>query len=215
MSTPSERSPDDKEKRRRLVPVFRLGASLTAFLLVGVLVITGSRAAFTATTDNTANNWAAGDVAISDDDGGTTAMFNAPNLGPTDVVENCIVVTYDGSLATSGVTLYGAETTPGTLDTYLNMTIEIGDGGVFPGAAATQDGEIACAGFVADETIYTGTLANFTATATNYASGVEPVAGWTPATNDFKTYRFVVTVQDNPLASGQDTEVAFTWEAQS
>jgi hypothetical protein len=209
---PSERSPDEKDKRRRLVPVFRLGASLAAFLLVGILVITGSRAAFTATTDNTANNWAAGDVAISDDDGGATAMFNALNLGPTDAVENCIVVTYDGSLTTSGVTLYGAETTPGTLDDYLDLTIEIGDGGTFPGLAATQDGEIPCAGFVANSTIYSGTLANFTATATDYASGV---GVWTPATNDFKTYRFVVTVQDNPSASGQDTEVAFTWEAQS
>ena len=215
MSTPSERSPEDKDKQRRLVPVFRLGAPLAAFLLVGILVITGSRAAFTATTDNTGNNWAAGDVALSDDDGGVTAMFDAPNLGPTDVVENCIEVTYDGSLTTSGVRLYGAETTAGTLDDYLDMTIEIGVGGTFPGAAATQDGEIACAGFVADETIYTGTLANFTATATNYASGEEPVGGWIPATNDSKTYRFVVTVQDDSAASGQDTEVAFTWEAQS
>lgn len=215
MSTPNEHSSNEKDKRRRLVPVFRLGASLAAFLLVGILVITGSRAAFTASTDNTANNWAAGDVAISDDDGGATAMFNALNLGPTDVVENCIVVTYDGSLATSGVTLYGAETTAGTLDTYLNMTIEIGDGGAFPGSAATQDGEVPCAGFVADETIYSGTLANFTATATNYGSGVEPAAGWTPTVGQFKTYRFVVTLLDNQLASGQDTEVAFTWEAQS
>ena len=85
MSRADGRSSEDPDKRRRLVPVFRLGASLAAFLLVGILVITGSRAAFTATTDNTANNWAAGDVAISDDDGGATAMFNALNLGPTEL----------------------------------------------------------------------------------------------------------------------------------
>ena len=215
MSTPSERSPDEKDKRRRLVPVFRLGASLAAFFLVGILVITGSRAAFTATTDNTGNNWAAGDVALSDDDGGVTAMFDAPNLGPTDVVENCIVVTYDGTLATSGVTLYGAETTAGTLDTYLDMMIEIGDGGIFPGAAATQDTEIPCAGFVADETIYDRHAWELHGQRHQLRQRCGAGSGLDASRQRFQDLSLRGDGAGRPAASGQDTEVAFTWEAQS
>ncbi len=85
----------------------RLGAFALSLLLVGFLVVTGSRAAFTDTTDNTGNNWATGTVSLSDDDT-TLAMFNASGLKADDVIENCLVVTYDGSLD-SDVTLYAAE----------------------------------------------------------------------------------------------------------
>jgi len=43
----------------------RLGAFALSLLLVGFLVVTGSRAAFTDTTDNTGNAFAAGDLVLT------------------------------------------------------------------------------------------------------------------------------------------------------
>ncbi len=185
----------------------RLGALALSLLLVGFLVVTGSRAAFTATTDNTGNSWTAGTVSLSDDDT-TKAMFTAVDLKGGDELENCIVVTYTGSLD-ADVTLY-AESLAGSLGTYLDLEVEIGDGGSFSDTA-TQDGEVACTGF-SGSSIYSGTLAGFAGASTDFASGV---GTWAPSTGDYKTYRFLVTVQDNNNAQGQSASVDFVWEAQN
>lgn len=185
----------------------RLGALALSLLLVGFLVVTGSRAAFTGTTDNTGNSWAAGTVSLSDDDTGS-AMFTAADLKGGDVLENCLVVTYTGSLD-ADVKLY-AENLTGSLGTYLDLEVEIGDGGSFS-ATATQDGEVACTGF-SGSSIYSGTLAGFAGASTNFATGV---GTWGPSTSDFKTYRFVVTVQDDNNAQSESASVDFVWEAQN
>lgn len=135
-------------------------------------------------------------------------MFNAAGLKPGDVIENCLVVTYGGSLA-ANVKLY-ADSLVGTLGTYLNLGVEIGDGGAFPGTATTE-GTIPCSGFTGSS-IYSGTLAGFAGTNTDFGSGV---GVWAPTTGLFKTYRFVVTVQDDNLAQGQTATVNFVWEAQN
>jgi len=185
----------------------RLGAFALSLLLVGFLVVTGSRAAFTDTTDNTGNNWATGTVSLSDDDT-TLAMFNASGLKADDVIENCLVVTYDGSLD-SDVTLYAANLT-GTLGTYLDLEIEIGDGGSFA-STATAAGTVPCTGF-SGSSIYSGTLAGFAGASTDFGSGV---GTWGPSTGEFKTYRFLVTVQDDNAAQGLAAGVGFVWEAQN
>jgi hypothetical protein len=188
----------------------RLVAMLGSLLLVSFLVVTGSRAAFTGTTDNIGNSWAAGTVSLTDDDTGA-AMFNASGLKPGDSLENCVVATYTGSLD-SDVTLYAANLS-GSLGTYLDLDIEIGGGGAFS-ATATQDGEVPCTGF-AGASIYSGTLAGFAGASTDFASGVTTVGTWDTSTNVARTYRFLITVQDDDNAQGATAGVDFIWEAQN
>ncbi len=190
-------------KAPRLPRAVKLAAPLVALLLVSALVITMSLAAFSDTTDNAGNNWAAGTVIITDDDGGA-AMFNATGMKPNDVVTNCIVVTYSGTLTPADVSLYGSVGGTG-LDTYLTVDLDIGSGGVF--------GD--CTGFVKDAggDIYTGTLAGFAAAYTDFATGLQ---SWSPAaTPESKTYRFSLTLQDNNAAQGLNASATFTWEAQN
>ena len=197
---------DASDERRRWAVMapgsLRVGVSMAAVLLVLALVVAASMSAFSATTDNPGNNWAAGTVVITDDDGGVSAMFNATNMKPGDSVTNCIVVTYSGSLVPANVRLYAASGGTG-LDTYLDLTVDEGSGAAFGN----------CTGFVLGTTPFTGTLASFVAAHTNFTNGI---AGWSPAANpESKTYRFTLTLQDNNLAQGLNATGTFTWEAQN
>lgn len=195
---------DQHDNRPRGVMAFRnrrIGVSMAAVLLVGILVVTASSAAFSGTTDNSGNTWSAGTVILTDDDAGS-AMFTASDMAPGASVIECIVVSYSGTLVPSDVNLYGVSGGIG-LDAYLDVIIEEGSGGIFGN----------CVGFAASSTIYTGTLANFAATHTNFANGA---GAWNPAANpESKTYRITVTVQDNNLAQGLNDTATFTWEAQA
>ncbi len=184
-----------------VAPIPRYAAALLSLLLVSALVINTSRAAFSDTTANAANSWAAGTVIITDDDSGS-AMFSVSDMTPGQTVTNCIVVTYSGSLVPADVKIYGS--TGGTgLDAYLNTTVEIGTGGSFGN----------CTGFTTTSTLYSGTLASFASTYTNWATGL---AAWSPAsTPDSRTFKFTVTLQDNNAAQGLDATGTFTWEAQN
>ena len=179
----------------------QLGVVLAAFLMVGAVVVVGSRSAFSDTTDNTGNSWTAGSVIITDDDA-AAAMFNATAMAPGDSATNCIVVTYSGTLVPADVVLYGVSGGTG-LAAYLDVTIQEGSGGVFGN----------CTGFTLNSTPYTGTLANFSATYTNFGNGI---TGWSPAVNpESKTYRITVSLQDNNAAQGLNGTATFTWEAQN
>src|SRR5262245_62453153 len=95
-------------------------------------------------------------------------MSSASGLKPGSTGAKCIVVTSTGSLA-STVKLYG--TSPATtnqLSTYLNLTVEEGNGGTFAGG---------CSGFTATGTAYSGTLAAFGTGKTDFATGV---GTWAP-----------------------------------
>lgn len=180
----------------------RLGTVLAALLMVGAVVVVGSRSAFSDTTDNPGNSWTAGTVIITDDDGGSSAMFNATAMAPGDSVTKCIVVTYSDTLVPADVVLYGVSGGTG-LDAYFDVTIEEGSGGAFS----------SCTGFTLNSTPYTGTLANFSATYTNFGNGI---TGWSPAANpESKTYRITVSLQDNNAAQGLNGTATFTWEAQN
>jgi hypothetical protein len=189
-----------RELRARIA---RAGAPIAAFLMVGALVVVGSRAAFTATTDNASNSWTSGTVVLTDDDSGS-AMFNVTGMKPGSSSVKCITVTYSGSLTPADVKLYG--TVAGTgLATHLTTSIEIGTGGSFS----------SCTGFTADSTLYSGTLASFGSTYTNWASGL---ANWSPASNpESRTFRFTTTLPSNAsnTAQGLNASATFTWEAQN
>lgn len=187
----------------------RLGAFALSLLLVGFLVVTGSRAAFTDTTDNTGNAFAAGDLELVDDDGGATALFSVANMVPGDSVTDCIEVTYQGSIANpAAVKLYsGGYTDSGDFADYLNVTIDEGSGGTF--------GD--CSGFLFENTIEpVGTLAAFDAAHTDYTDGA---GAWDPVgTPESKSYRFTVELDAATPDAEQGeavTALAFTWEVQS
>ena len=189
--------------RSRWEALARIAAPIGALLLVGLLVIGTSRAAFFDTTQNTGNSFSTGTVAISDDDSGS-AMFSASGLVPGDSVTECITVQYDGTEVPADVELYvGSGDLSGTgLDDYLDMTVELGTGGSFG----------SCAGF-SGSSVYTGTLDGFASAHTGFASGT---GSWSPAaTSETRTYRFSFTLQDDNAAQGLDATVTFTWEAQN
>src|SRR5919205_1280896 len=82
--------------------------SMVVLGLVGVVAGVGTWSAFTATTANSGNTFAAGTVAIGDNDA-AGAMFSLSGLKPGDSDAGCIQVTYTGSLA-ANVKLYGTTT---------------------------------------------------------------------------------------------------------
>ena len=187
-------------RRRATRTILRLGVMVGVFLVVSAILVTSAWAAFSDTASNATNSWNDNDVQIVDDDSGS-AMFNALNMGSDDVIVKCIVVTYQGSLVPADVSLYG--TSGGSLDAYLDLTIEEGSGGSF--------GD--CTGFSSSSTVFNNTLANFAATHTDFGNGV---TGWLPAVNpESLTYRFTLTLQENNLAQGLSTTGTFTWEAQN
>ncbi len=178
----------------------RTTAVAAAVLMITILTIGRSDAAFNDLTDNNASSISTGSVDIVDDDSGTV-LFNLSDLRATDSSSNCIVVTYQGSLTPTAVRLYGSTT--GTLDTYLDTTIEIGSGGSF--------GD--CTGFTPSSTLFNNTLENFSTNHSDWATGI---AAFSPAsTPTSQTFRITVTVQDDNNAQSLTSTASLVWEVQS
>lgn len=181
----------------------QIGAAIASLLLVSLLVLRVSSAAFSAQTDNPGNSWATGQISLTDDDGGgvASAMFDVTNMVPGDSVTKCITVTYTGAADPSAVKLYTA-ITDGGLGDHLDVTIAEGDGG----------GYADCTGFSATATLKNAVTLNSLAAHADYGTGT---GTWDPtATGQSKTYRFVVTLgSDTPdSVQGADAQATFTWE---
>ncbi len=188
-----------RRHQKLVIELTRVAAIAVALLMLTVLVVNRSQAAFSDTTVNTPNSFATGSVAISDDDA-WSALFTATDMSPGNPVVDCVTVTYSGSLTPADVRMYG--TSAGALAPFLDTTIEIGTGGNFGN----------CTGFTPTSTLYTGTLDNYSTTHTNWATGL---AAFTAAANPtVRTFRFTVDVQNNPAAQSQSATADFTWEAQ-
>jgi hypothetical protein len=200
---------DTRAAHRSPAGLIRMLAVVIAVLMVSLLVIQRSESAFNATTDNTGNQIAAGTIALTDNDGGS-AMFNVTNSVPGVTTTQCLTVSYTGTLTpAAAIKLYGAyadsadanATADSALAPYLNLTVETGNAGATCGAFTGT-------------TIYTGTLANFNTTHTNYAGGLSTT--WTPATaSETRAFRFTVTMADTNAAMGLNAEPTFTWEVRS
>jgi len=189
---------------------------LVAIALVVTIAGAQTWAAYSATTDNAANSFATGTVALTDNDSGAALLTLAAAI-PGDADTGCITVTYTGSLD-SAVRLYGTTSTGGTgLDAYLDLRIRRGS---FTGAAPAFD---SCAGFAPDSTdygagagvVYDGTLLAYP---DDHATGiVDPPAGgaetWT--TGESHVYELRVTLQDDVNAKGKTAGQIFTWEARN
>jgi hypothetical protein len=85
--------------------MIRAAAPIAALLVAALLVWQGSNAAFSATTDNTGNAWATGNLFLENNGGGTgysgstAALFTESNLKPGNTGFKCITVQSTGSLA--------------------------------------------------------------------------------------------------------------------
>jgi hypothetical protein len=197
----------------------RIRTPLLVTAIVGVVATAGgvAWAALSNTTSNPGNSMTAGNVTLTDDDGGSTPMFTLAGLKPNDTDTGCIAVTAGGSLS-SQVRLYGTTTGTGA-DPYASLTVTRG---TFPGAPPTFD---SCTGFTADATtyvsgqaagvVYAGTLQDFPDT---WSAGiVDPPSGapedWTA--NETHVYRFQITLGPNRAAEGKNATQVFTWEAQN
>jgi len=202
---PAPRPAKRRNRTRKIV------GTLIVVGLVGAIAGFGSYSAFTSTTGNAGNSFAAGSVAIGDNDSGT-AMLALSNAKPGDADTSCILITSTGSL-NSTVRIYSTVT--GTLGSYLTLTVT-------RGTSAT--GFDNCTGFAADGTdylgsgngvIYTGALSSFPA---NYASAIVDPKAATPetwTTSESHWYKFQISLDDNNAAQGLSGGASFTWEARN
>jgi predicted ribosomally synthesized peptide with SipW-like signal peptide len=186
---------------------------LLSLLLIGAasaLAGFGTFSAFTSTTTNSGNSFAAGTVFVDDNDAGA-AMYTVSNQKPGVATERCIKVIYSGTMA-ADVKLYTTSSVGAVAD-YIDLTVEKGSGNPsFPN----------CTGFTPEATIYTGELDDFTTSKNSYANGIAAFPGaqtqWNQ--NDTLVYRFTLTLQDDNNANGGATPLstgshAFTWEARN
>lgn len=200
------RGPSSRVRRNLAKGVLPLGILASAGL-----VWQSSYAAFSGTTSNAGNSFTAGTVKLTDSANGT-AILNASALKPGDTGQACIALTYGGSLA-SNAKLYVAPgdlttTTPSNLAPYLTLKVDEGSGT----AADCSDFSSVANDYNAANAA-TGTLDDFAATSTNFATGA---GSWSPNANgQTRTYRFTWTVQDTNAAQGLNATVKFTWEAQN
>lgn len=136
-------------------------------------------------------------VPLTDDDGGA-ALFATGSMVPgTAPAQRCLTVSYAGEPSVG--TIYLAATgVSGSLQGHLQLKVERGTGGSFDD----------CTGFTASATVFDGTLADLK----NAGSDVpETSTGWNPATDESRTFRFSVKVQDVPTAQGQSAAGTFEW----
>jgi len=141
-------------------------------------------------------------ISLDDSDAGTAMFGTATTLAPGVTSARCIEVDYSGNAsAPDDVRLYAA-TADGDLAPYLDLTIEMGT------AAAGSFGF--CGSFVADESLYRGTLAGFAQDHPDYARGMRT---WAPTEQvATRAFRFTVEVQDLPVAEGRTAAFGFSWE---
>ena len=199
--------PARRSFRRRSSFVLGFAALLIAVSQVAV----ATNGADSDTTDNGAGGASTpvstGTVTLGDDDA-DEVMFNMTGMIPGSTATKCINVVYTGSLNAS-VRLYAANTDGGQIPTYLDLVVERSTGAA---GGASHD----CTGYVeaGDTNLWTtGTLASFITTHSSYASGIDT---WAPAAappSKTVSYRFTVTLRDEPSAANKTGSIAFHWES--
>ncbi len=193
---------------------------LLSLLLIGAasaLAGFGTFSAFSSTTTNSSNSFAAGTVFIDDNDAGGF-MYQVSNQAPGASTERCIKLTYGGTRA-ADVRLYTPTASVGAVADYVNLVVEKGTlagNPAFPGCGAPGD-------FTAEgAAVFTGELDDFVSTKNSYANGIPAFPGvqtqWNQ--NDTLVYRFTLSLQDDNNANGGATPLstgshAFTWEARN
>lgn len=187
-------------------------AALVVTGVIAAITVGFTAAAFVSNSSNPGDSFSTGTVAITDNDAGGF-MLALSSARPGDSDTSCIRVTYSGSLD-STVRLYA--TVSGGLDAYLQLTVTRG--------TDSSPAFDSCTNFTADSTdyigsgagvIYSGLLSAYPAT---YGAGiVDPTSGapetWT--TSEAHSYKFVISLNNNPAAQGRSSTATFTWEARN
>ncbi|WP_394553355.1 hypothetical protein ACDF64_03125 [Agromyces sp. MMS24-JH15] len=188
----STSAPGPAEERRRGGARFWVLAIIIglAIIVAGVLIYQASYSAFTAQTEAGSTAFSVGTVDITNDKEGTS-VFTATNLKEGSTDEEPVVVTYSGSLDAE-VRLF-AETTGVDQDLAEHLQLTITP----TGGQATGS--------------WSGTLAEFQTGATDYVSGILPIA---VAEGDEITYTVAYEVLPG-VEQGATADVTFVWEAQN
>lgn len=171
----------------------RAFAAAVSALLVSTLVVSQSSAAIDPDGTLAGNSVAAGTVELSDDDQGRS-LVDLEALGPARPVEECIAVSYDGTILPVELTL--DTQTVGDLGPYLGVVVERGSGGSFDD----------CEQFEPVDQVFTGTLAELD------RAGVLPL-GLIFNTGDQVSFRFRFELADEADAAGRESSIDFVWEA--
>jgi len=180
-----------------------LRKTLLSLLVVGAAggaASFGVFSAFSATTTNPGNSFAAGSVSLSDNDA-DTALYNVSGRKPGDTVTRCVRVTYSGTLPAT-VKLYRGALS-GSLGSYLDL-------GIAKGTGSQAD----CGDFQAGTSVHGSTLAAVPSTWDTGLALTDQTGSAVWDQNDAVTYRFTITLRDDNDANGKSTGAhAFTWEA--
>jgi hypothetical protein len=192
--------------------MLRAAAPLAALLVAALLVWQGSNAAFSATTDNTGDAWATGNLVLTNNGGGTvyagttSALFTETNLKPGNTGFKCITVQSGGSLAGNLRLFRGAIT--GTNSAALSAVLDVTLDAV--AVSSSTNVQANCTGYTGGSSgaLYNGTL---DAMPTTYAgaSGIA-VAGGTQRV----AYRIGWTLNSGAGNSVQSSSAAanLMWE---
>jgi predicted ribosomally synthesized peptide with SipW-like signal peptide len=179
--------------------------SLVVLGALGALATAGAFSAFSSQTENPGNQITAGTVDIADNDAGG-ALYSLAAAKPSDPKENCIEVTYSGSLK-ADVKLYRVAGALGALAPYTNVKVEYG--------TQASPSFPSCTGFSAGGTLYDSDLSGLP---TSYAGGyaATPGADGSWDSGDKLVYRVTVSIDDDAAAEGLTTGAhSLRWEARN
>lgn len=206
---------------RGMMNKIRIAGAAAGVVLVSGIVLQVSSAAFTGTTENAGNQWAAGSVSLSDDDAGQAMYASVANISPGYSEKQCIEVAYTGSITPdSAIALYAATTSTagggsgdGLADD-LNLTIEIGPATSQCNTAG--DGLADSTGLLpaAGTSLYSGTVGGFNTSASPDTTGWTPDAGGA-GLDVMRPFLFTVSLPDaaNNDAQQDSATATFTWSA--
>jgi hypothetical protein len=199
--------------QRRLV---RAAAPVAGLLAAGLLVWQGSTAAFTATTNNTADSWGTGKLKLQNNGGAaafadtTAALITDTAIKPGSTGVKCITVESTGTLPGTLKMYRGAITGTNSANLAAALTFQVDAVAV----STTTNVTAACAGYTGGTTgaAYNGTLSGF-ATAYAGAAVSNALAGGTERVAYRIAWSLPSSVTDNTLQSS--TAVAdLDWEVQ-
>lgn len=191
-----------KASSRRGLGILKVSAMPVAVVVGGLIVMGGSQAAFSGTTESAGNNWKAATVGLISNK--ATALFNVAAMKPGNVESHCITVTSASDIPTDVKMYSGGVTGTNGINPYLALTIDAGYGGT--------DSTTACTGFTSTAALFSGSPADFAAS-TGYASGL-PAQNLAPgASQQYRISVTLLTTAPNSAQGGQSS-VKFVWENQ-
>lgn len=168
------------------------GAAI-ASLVVAAIVVNQSASALEPQGAVAGNNFEVGTISLVDDDEGRS-LVDLDNMVPGRPAQECIQVTYEGSLLPVELTL--AAEADGELARHIMVEIDRADDGGFG----------RCDAFVATERLYDGLLADMAA--------ADPLlADIYRNQGESTSFRFRFELLDEAEAMGQASTVDFRWEA--